>query len=65
MRITVNGQEQDVAAGTAGELLEALGIKRERVAVLVNEQVIRRANLDEATLQEGDNVEIITMVGGG
>ncbi len=67
MRLTVNGAERDFepAALSAGELLTALGIQRERVAVVVNEAVVRRAELDGTALAEGDNIEVITMVGGG
>ncbi len=67
MRLTVNGAERDFepAPLSAGELLTALGIQRERVAVVVNETVVRRAELDATPIAEGDNVEVITMVGGG
>ncbi len=65
MQLTVNGKPEVRNVRNAGELLVELGIARERVAVLINEQVIRRAELDNAPLAEGDVVEIITMVGGG
>ena len=42
-----------------------LNIQRERVAVVINENVVRRANLDETPINDGDTIEIITMVGGG
>ncbi len=67
MRLNVNGAERefDGPVATAGDLLTALGIKRERVAVVVNEAVVRRAELDATPLNDGDTVEVITMVGGG
>jgi len=65
MQLTVNGKPETLSVHTAAELLDVLNIPRERVAVLINEQVVRRANLSEARLTEGDVVEIITMVGGG
>ncbi len=66
MRLQVNGQDKELtSSSTAGDLLAELAITRERVAVVVNEQVIRRALLDTTQLNEGDTVEIITMVGGG
>lgn len=66
MLLRVNGKPpQDYAASTAAELLTALNLPRERVAVMINDQVIRRAELENAALNEGDNVEVITMVGGG
>jgi len=67
MQLTVNGQLRQVAGTTqtAADLLGELNIQRERVAVVINENVVRRANLAEAKLNDGDTIEIITMVGGG
>lgn len=66
MLLTVNGKEQMVeSVDSAADLLRVLGIERERVAVMVNEAVVRRAKLEETPLGEGDVIEIITMVGGG
>jgi sulfur carrier protein len=66
MLITVNGKEQQFdALGSAADLLRALGIERERVALMLNETVIRRAKLEETPVADGDVIEIITMVGGG
>jgi thiamine biosynthesis protein ThiS len=66
MRLTVNGKDGKYdGVKTVGDLLNALAVPRERVAVMVNEAVIRRADLDAAELCEGDAVEVITMVGGG
>ncbi|MGI8908517.1 MAG: sulfur carrier protein ThiS [Candidatus Sumerlaeaceae bacterium] len=65
IKLTINGTTAKHEVRSAGELLSKLNIPRERVAIVVNEQVIRRANLDETTLADGDIVEVITMVGGG
>lgn len=67
MQLTVNGKPQQLEAGitTAADLLVHLNIPRERVAVVVNENVVRRAQLSETNLNDGDVIEIITMVGGG
>jgi thiamine biosynthesis protein ThiS len=66
LRITVNGEPREVAAGTTvAGLLEQLGIKEARVAVEVNLDVIRRERRSERALVEGDHVEIVSFVGGG
>lgn len=66
MELTVNGKKERFdGVGTAAELVGALGIRRERVAVMVNGDVVRRADLDSTPVKDGDTVEIITMVGGG
>ena len=67
MQLTVNGNTRQSAADTrtAADLLGELNIPRERVAVVINENVVRRADLENTPLNEGDVIEIITMVGGG
>lgn len=66
MLLKVNGEDKEFdAVATVGELLALLGVQRERVAVMLNEDVLKRAELDGAKLSDGDIIEIITMVGGG
>lgn len=66
MRILINGEQLTVPDGAGVcELLEQFGLAPERVAVEVNETLVRRAAFAEAKLAEGDRVEIVTLVGGG
>lgn len=66
MRIRVNGDERQLPPGaTVTALLADLALKPERVAVERNRLVVRRAAWAETTLAEGDEVEILTFVGGG
>ena len=66
MIIFVNGQETQVSNGhTAHDLLLDLGFERRPVAVEVNKEVIPRALLPERLLQEHDQIEVVTLVGGG
>ena len=66
MELTVNGEKRQVADGlTASGLLDTLQIMPERVVVEVNLAILKRAQLPEAVLKEGDQVEIVQFVGGG
>lgn len=66
MRLTVNGEERDVAAGaTVGALLQTLALRREGVAVALNDDVVPRAEHATRTLNDGDRLEIIVAVAGG
>ncbi|MEW6433694.1 MAG: sulfur carrier protein ThiS [Myxococcota bacterium] len=66
MQIHLNGEPKDVPEGvTVRELLELLSITAPRVAVEVNAQVVKKARHAETALQPGDQVEIVTFVGGG
>ena len=66
MLVHVNGEAREVALGaTVSALLFFLKIETQQVAVEVNAQVVRRANHPTVQLQAGDQVEIVTFVGGG
>ena len=66
MHITVNGEPRELGEGTAlGELLSALNVPLEAVAVAVNLQVVPRSQLAEHALSDGDRVEVVRAVGGG
>ena len=45
--------------------LDQLGVNPRAVAVEHNGTIIERAAFDAATLEDGDTVEIVRMVGGG
>jgi sulfur carrier protein len=66
MQVHVNGQARQIALGaTISALLSAMQIDAHQVAVEVNAQVVRRANHATVQLQAGDQIEIVTFVGGG
>ena len=66
MRVTVNGEPREVAAGaTVAALLDELGLRPELVAVEINGALVPRARRAEHALADGDAVELVTLVGGG
>ncbi len=66
MQIRVNGKMRDEADGlTVRQLLDRYGLHPMRVAVQVNEEIIKRERFDEVMLKPGDAVEVLTMMAGG
>jgi len=66
MRLIVNGEERWFDRPlTAASLLEALQAPAARVAVMVNDEIIKRDQRAQRHLADGDRVELIHMVGGG
>lgn len=66
MRLRVNGQWQDQPAElTVMQLLESLGLEPRRVAIELNRQIVPRAKYGLTKLAENDELEIVTLVGGG
>jgi thiamine biosynthesis protein ThiS len=64
--LQVNGKKVELAHPTRLlDYLEQLGVNQRAVAVEHNGTILERASFNGVTLQEGDNVEIVRMVGGG
>lgn len=65
MLIKVNGQDRDVPEGTTVRgLVELSKLSVDKVAIEVNRRLVRTAQYDRV-LAAGDEVEIVTFVGGG
>ena len=66
LHLTLNGAPHTATAGeTVADLLVALKIARETVAVERNRDVVRRADHATTLLQAGDVIELVQFVGGG
>jgi sulfur carrier protein len=64
--IQVNGEPKEVKEKMSlPELVAALSLKAEQVAIELNQSVVRRAQWESTRLREGDKVEIVHFVGGG
>ncbi len=66
MRITFNGQHQEIRdQATVAQMLLDLQLTPKLVAVEVNREVVSRRLHETHVLQPGDEVEVVTLVGGG
>ena len=66
MQVTLNGEARDVEAGTTvGALVDVITSDRSRVAVERNKKIVPRAAYDESRVEDGDVIEVVTLVGGG
>ncbi|GAB4374267.1 MAG: sulfur carrier protein ThiS [Elainellaceae cyanobacterium] len=66
IRLQVNGEARQCAAHMAlPQLLESLGMNPRLVAVEYNGEILHRQFWQETEVQEGDRLEIVTIVGGG
>jgi sulfur carrier protein len=64
--IILNGDPYPLSGDTRlTELLERLKMRRGRVAVEINREIVPKANYDATIVRVGDQVEIINFVGGG
>jgi len=65
MQLTINGETQQIDAGTVRELLVSLALDKQAVAVEVNREVVPKKLHETTCLKDGDTIELVTLVGGG
>lgn len=69
MQFVINGKERDFSAlptaPTIADLLKALELKGDRVAIEHNGAIVRRDAWPGTSVQAGDKFEIVHFVGGG
>jgi len=65
MKLTLNGETHETEADTVRDLIAELGLAGQAVAVEVNQQVVPKKQHDQTRLSAGDQIELVTLVGGG
>ena len=66
IEIRLNGDSLSISPETTiGRLLDANNIERRMVAVEHNGEIVPRYEFDTTTIEAGDQLELLQMVGGG
>lgn len=65
MKLVVNGEEIETSGTFLADLVVQMGARPDRVAIMVNGEVIAAAQRDAVALKEGDRIEILTFAAGG
>jgi sulfur carrier protein len=66
MAVRINGKEIDTCEGlTLGKFLRDKEIAVEKIVVEYNLNVLSREFFDSTLIKNGDNIEILSFVGGG
>lgn len=66
IHIAINGQPQAIAAGgTVADLLSQQSVRTHLVAVELNMEIVPQHQYASTPLRDGDQVEVVTLVGGG
>ncbi|HET8633694.1 MAG TPA: sulfur carrier protein ThiS [Gemmatimonadales bacterium] len=66
LTVTLNGEPRALAAPLSLEgLLQQLGLDPRAVVVEHNRRIVRRAQLAETAVAQGDAIEVVHFVGGG
>ena len=66
MTLTINGESRQFEKlSNLADLIDALGLKGDRVAVELNRNIVSRPEWPATSLNDGDKLEIVHFVGGG
>ena len=69
MKIRVNGEEKKIELDKENALLSTalhhMGYKPNTIVVELNNLIINSMKWEKVTLKDGDNLEIVSIVGGG
>jgi thiamine biosynthesis protein ThiS len=66
MNVVVNGNPHVLRGEkNLASLIEELGARTERVAVMVNDAIVPREKWSRTPVIEGDRIEVLTFMGGG
>ena len=66
MTIFINGEARQLDDGlTVAAMLDTLELPKQRVAIELNRQVIRKQEWDSTPVSDNDRIEVVHFVGGG
>jgi sulfur carrier protein len=66
MQLIINGDPMEVPESTtAAQLIEILELTNKRLAIEANREIVPRSQFEDHVFQEGDQIEIVTAIGGG
>lgn len=66
MTIFINGVARELRGDiSVSSMLDELDLPRQRVAIELNRQVVRRQDWESTPVSDGDRIEVVTFVGGG
>ena len=64
--VHLNGERREVAGEiTLDRLIDEFDLPKQRVAVELNERVVRRGDWPETIVRDSDKIEVVHFVGGG
>ena len=65
MRVTINGEQREIAADSVAALLSELDYEGTHFAIALNYDVVPKSRWAETEIKSGDEIEIITPRQGG
>ena len=63
--VRINGKEIDIAGEILSWYLEKAGYDIKRIAVEMNGDILPKSKYNETIFKDGDELEVVSFVGGG
>ena len=63
--VKINGEDVDAAGVVLGKYLDDNGYNRLTIAVERNYEIVTKDKYDDVTIEDGDIIEVVSIVGGG
>jgi sulfur carrier protein len=64
--IRLNGETRELSGEiTLDRLLEEFSLPKQRIAIELNQKVVRRTDWPQTIVSDGDRLEVVHFVGGG
>ena len=63
--IILNGSEIHLKSDSLKELVDSLNLSEARFAIEINREIVPKSQIDNYTLNDKDEVEVVIAVGGG
>tara|TARA_Y100000310_G_C20592988_1_gene769044 strand:- start:1112 stop:1309 length:198 start_codon:yes stop_codon:yes gene_type:complete len=65
MQLKINGKPEAIEGKTIKDIIENKQLNAEHIVIEHNNQIISKEKWDNTSLNENDNLEIVSFVGGG
>ena len=63
--VKINGNQENAAGKTLAEYLETTSFDTRRIAVEINGEIVPKAQYANTLINDGDIIEVVSLVGGG
>ncbi|MFT5697323.1 MAG: sulfur carrier protein [Desulforhopalus sp.] len=65
MKILINGQQEEIEQWTINQLVENRQLQAGSLVVELNREIIKQTEWKDVQLKDGDQLELLSFVGGG
>jgi len=65
MQVIINGDEKEIKVADLAGLVDSYDLKKSTLVIEHNGEIIKKEEWEHKKIKEHDNIELVTMMGGG